>query len=139
MGEPGRHGPDDRIDALAGRPEPGVDRPREQLIWLFATQAHVCGGMGSELCARLLARAIDDLADGGPTWQLTSSAWPRIAETPSPCDCSGVHRLVLTGEAPQLEPSCVTSGGTADPTAVGTRATETAPLAWVQLEPTTRL
>ena len=106
MSEPGRHGPDDRIDDLATRPEPGVDRPREQLIWQFATQARFCRAMGSELYASLLARAITDLEDGGPTWQLTS---PHVAPDRGNAIAlrllAAVHRLVLTSEAPQLEPS----------------------------------
>ena len=109
---------DDRIDALAARPEPGVDRPREQLIWQFATQARICRSLGSELYASLLARAIEDLEDGGPAWRLTS---PHVAPDRGNAIAlrllAAVHRLVLTGEAPQLEPFYATSGGAADATA----------------------
>ena len=118
MDDPGRDELDDRIDAVTSQPEPGVGRPREQLIWQFATQARACRKMGSELYPHLLTQAITDLADGGPAWRLVS---PHVAPGRGNAIAlrlmAAVHRMVLTGEAPQLEPFYAVSGGDADPTA----------------------
>lgn len=117
MSDPERDDLDDRIDAVTAQPEPGVDRPRDQLIWQFATQARACRKMGSELYTNLLTRAITDLEQGGPAWRLVS---PHVAPGRGNAIAlrlmAAVHRLVLTGEAPQLEPFYAASGGDADPT-----------------------
>ena len=74
--------------------------------------------MGSELSSNLLTRAIADLTDGGPTWRLVS---PHVAPGRGNAIAlrllAAVHRLVPTGEAPQLQPFYAASGGDADPTA----------------------
>ena len=109
---------DDRLDAVTAQPEPGVERPREQLIWQFAIQARACRTMGSELYTNLLTRALADLEDQGPTWRLVR---PHVAPGRGHAIAlrllAAVHRLVLTSEAPHLEPFYASAGGQADPTA----------------------
>lgn len=118
MSQPGRDELDDRIDAVTAHPEPGVGRPREQLVWQFATQARACRKMGSELYTSLLTQAITDLEDGGPAWRLVS---PHVAPGRGNAIAlrlmAAVHRLVLTGQAPQLEPFYAATGGDGDPMA----------------------
>ena len=116
MSLPPRDELDERIDAVTANPEPGVGRPREQLIWQFATQARACRTMGSELSTNLLTGALVDLERSGPTWRL---ARPHVAPGRGNAIAlrllAAVHRLVLTGEAPQLEPFYAATGGDADP------------------------
>lgn len=80
-----------RLEELVARPEPGVDRPREQLVWQFAQQARASLIMGSPLYANLLLGAIEDLETDGVAW-----------------------RLVLTGRAPSLERFFASTGGNDD-------------------------
>lgn len=107
---------EERIEPITSRPEPGVSRPRQQLVWQFATQARACRTMGSELYAHLLTRAIDDLEASGPCWRLVS---PHVAPGRGNAIAlrlmAAVHRLVLTDRAARLAPYYAATGGTSDP------------------------
>lgn len=75
------------------------------------TQAGWCERLGSPLYARLLARAADDLAAGGPTWRVLRDLPVERADA-APLGLAGaVHRLVLLGRAPELAPFYPSAGG----------------------------
>lgn len=105
-----------RLEELVGRPEPGVERPRDQLVWQFAQQARASLLMGSSLYAHLLLGALDDLETGGVTWRLVRGhVAPGRGHAIALRLMAAVHRLVLTGRAPGLERFFASTGGSDDP------------------------
>jgi hypothetical protein len=99
------------------RDEPGVEHPQEQLCWQFAQQARACDAFGSALYPELLTQAIGDLLAEGVTWRLTRDhIAPGRGRAIALRVMAAVHRLVLRGEAPSLEPWYAATGGSADPT-----------------------
>lgn len=104
-----------RLEDLVARPEPGVDRPREQLVWQFAQQARASLIMGSPLYANLLLGAIEDLETDGVTWRLVRDhVAPGRGHAIALRLMAAVHRLVLTGRAPSLERFFASTGGNDD-------------------------
>jgi hypothetical protein len=88
---------------------------REELAELFRIQSRYCRLLGSPMYELLLARAADDLLAGGPTLHVL-----RGHENDPPRSflhlrlMGSVHRLVLTGEAPELAALYPSVGGTAE-------------------------
>jgi hypothetical protein len=105
----------ERLEGLVARPEPGVDRPRDQLVWQFAQQARASLIMGSPLYAHLLLGAIEDLETEGVTWRLVRDhVAPGRGHAIALRLLAAVHRLVLTGRAPSLERFFASTGGNDD-------------------------
>jgi hypothetical protein len=80
---------------------------------LFRDQARACARLGSPLYADLLGRLADDLESDGPTARVLRGH----EDDPGPSGLAlrlagSVHRLVLSGAAPELEPFYPTTGGT---------------------------
>jgi hypothetical protein len=85
--------------------------PSDPLRW----QAHYCRLLGSELYASLLERAAEDADDHGPTAAvLTGHEQDATASMLALRLMGSVHRLVLRGEATELEPYYPSVGGDAD-------------------------
>jgi hypothetical protein len=78
----------------------------------FRLQSAACKHMGSDLCARLLDVATADLEREGPTYEVVDH-WDRNAmDDAVPLRLlGGVHRLVLSGRAPELAQHYPTAGG----------------------------
>jgi len=79
----------------------------------FRLQAEFCASFGSPLYAQLLARAAEDIEQGGPVARLLDG-W---TGNPIPDALvlrlmGGVHRLVLDGAAPELARFYPSAGGT---------------------------
>jgi hypothetical protein len=75
------------------------------------TQADACGRLGSPLYAGLLHRVADDVVAGGPTWRVLEpfADWP--GDSVYLIRLMGaVHRLVLSGAAPELQPHYAAGG-----------------------------
>ena len=110
---------DDAADGTPGAPpdpgpEPPLQRPREHTAWQLRVQARACAVMGSPLYGMLLGRAADDCAAGGVTWEiLAPHAAPGRGDALGLRFMAAVHRLVLEGGAPDLEPHYASAGGTA--------------------------
>ncbi len=78
-------------------------------------QAHYCGVIGSPLYEGLLEHVAEDVAGGGPARDVLEGHDRAIRESMLPLRMmGGVHRLVLTGEAPELARFYPSVGGTAD-------------------------
>ncbi len=106
----------DRMEALVALPEPGVDRPVEQLVWQFAQQARACLLMESSLYAELLMRAVEDIESEGVSWRLLRDhIAPGRGRAIALRFLNAVHRRVLTGDAPSLERFFAATGGSDDP------------------------
>lgn len=89
--------------------------PRELLAGWLRFQARGCAELGSPLYASLLESAAADLESGGPVLDAlngfeTESEWSAVALRLM----GGVHRLVLEGRLPQLEPHYPSVGGDGD-------------------------
>ena len=78
-------------------------RAAARLEELLRFQANACGYLGSPLYRDLLERAADDVLAGGPVWKVLRGhendpdGWALILRM-----MGAVHRLVLTGELPEL-------------------------------------
>ncbi len=89
---------------------------RTWAVWHLRAQAVACARLGSPLYAELLGRVADDVQAEGPAWDVLASHTSR-----DPGDAMGlrlmaaVHRLVLTGVAPQLAVHYPSVGGSAAP------------------------
>jgi hypothetical protein len=86
---------------------------------LFRDQAAACEQLGSPMYAELLAGLADDLEAGGPTARLLRGH----EDDPGPSGLAlrlagSVHRLVLSGAAPELTSYYPTTGGTWTPAGV---------------------
>jgi hypothetical protein len=92
---------------------------QEGLARRFRRQAETAIQRGSPLYVELLHQMATDILAAGPTWAI-------VAPDPDEPDLSalplrllaGVHRLVLSGEAPQLAGYYPSTGGTGSPRAV---------------------
>ena len=83
------------------------------VVAAFRTQAEACEQLGSGMYAELLARLADDLAAGGPTARVLRGH----EDDPGPSGLAlrfagGLHRLVLSGAAPELGAYYPSVGGT---------------------------
>lgn len=111
--QPGRSVPSQSLFAHAHR-EPDPDAPvAMRLAWLLAVQADACDAMGSPLYAVLLRGAAGDAEAGGPVAELLAG---QVTEGRSDALAlrlmAAVHRLVLTGRAPDLAAHYPSVGGT---------------------------
>jgi hypothetical protein len=94
--------------------EPGVGRPGEHIAWQLRWQARACAHMGSPLYGSLLARAAGDVEAGGPCWTvLAPHLAPARGDAVALRFMAAVHRLVLTGQAPELARYYPSAGGDA--------------------------
>lgn len=86
----------------------------ERAAFLLRDQASYCAAMGSPLYAHLLERAADDAERRGPVYALLEpfDAPNLRADALALRLMAAVHRLVLTGEAPELAAHYPTAGGT---------------------------
>lgn len=80
---------------------------------LFRDQAHACERLGSPMYAELLRALADDLEAGGPTAEVLRGH----EDDPGPSGLAlrlagSLHRLVLSGAAPELAAYYPTAGGT---------------------------
>jgi len=88
---------------------------RVHVAGLLAKQSAACGILGSALYAHILAAAADDARAGGPVWLVFRDAdLDAIGEAQALRLMAAVHRMVLTGEAPGLEPYYPSVGGMLD-------------------------
>jgi hypothetical protein len=79
----------------------------------FRLQAHFCPSFGSPLYGDLLARAADDIEQGGPLAALLDGWQGRPMPDALPLRVMGaVHRMVLDGTAPDLAAHYPSAGGT---------------------------
>jgi hypothetical protein len=77
------------------------------------TQAGWCRDIGSPIYAGLLFAAADDCEAGGPTWGVVDGHEDMPVGDVLPIRIAGsVHRLVLTGRAPELARFYASAGGT---------------------------
>src|SRR4051812_13953271 len=74
-------------------------------------QGDACAHLGSPLYAGLLHRAGGDVEAGGPSWAVLErfAGWPEGSAYILRV-MGAIHRLVLTGQAPQLEPHFAPGG-----------------------------
>lgn len=94
---------------------PGVERPAAHLGWQLRDQARACEALSSPLYARLLRAAAEDVAAGGPVWQvLRGHVGPGRSRALALRLMAAVHRLVLAGRARALAAHYPTAGGRAD-------------------------
>ena len=89
--------------------------PREVLARRLAFQAEGCTALGSPFYGALLESAVADLDGDGPVWGVLAgfeneSGWAAIALRLM----GAVHRLVLSGEAPELACHYPSAGGDGD-------------------------
>lgn len=78
-------------------------------------QARSCEAMGSPLYTRLLDGGAADVAAGGPLWDVLSAhVAPGRGKAVALRFMAAVHRLVLTGRAPELARHYPSAGGTPD-------------------------
>jgi hypothetical protein len=98
----------------------------ENLTTILGGQAHACRSMGSDFYGDLLDLMADDVVAGGPTWDLLG---PHAGE---PFDLAhhlrllaGVHRLVLSGQAPSLAAHYPSTGGDGDARSAWSEFTKT--------------
>ncbi|HSF26124.1 MAG TPA: DUF2332 domain-containing protein [Actinomycetes bacterium] len=88
---------------------------RERLAQKVAHQGEICARLGSALYGELLARAAEDIRAGGPVARVLAG----YEDAPGPAATAlrlmgGVHRVVLTGGAPELAAYYPSVGGRAD-------------------------
>jgi hypothetical protein len=88
---------------------------REQLASTFRVQAGWCGRLGSPLYAGVLERAALDIEAGGPVWSVVGPYAERPPRFAHHLRMLGaVHRLVLSGGAPELAAHYPSTGGDGD-------------------------
>ncbi|MGZ4688570.1 MAG: DUF2332 domain-containing protein [Acidimicrobiia bacterium] len=93
----------------------GVQEARTALAEWFRLEAVGIGEIGSPFYAELERRMADDVETGGPTWELLESR----ADAPTEHAVAlrllgGVHRMVLSGTAPELARHYPSTGGDGD-------------------------
>ncbi|WP_326594766.1 DUF2332 domain-containing protein [Streptomyces sp. NBC_01803] len=90
--------------------------PREHVAQVFVQQAGACVRLGSPLYAALLARAAQDIRDGGPCAVAIAGYEDATADDALPLRFLGaVHALALTGRAPGLAAHYPSTGGSYAP------------------------
>jgi hypothetical protein len=98
------------VDTDVGGPD-----QRTVLARLFRGQAGWCERLGSPIYARMLERAADDLAAGGPVWRAIEPYADRPLNFATHLRLMGAtHRLALAGEAPALAAHYPSTGGDGD-------------------------
>lgn len=86
--------------------------PRDIVAARLRKQAGWCARLGSELYAFLLERAAEDAASGGPCWEvLRGHETDPHGSAPALRFMGAVHRLVLSGAAPELARHYPSTGG----------------------------
>jgi hypothetical protein len=92
-----------------------METGRARMARLFREQAEGCGRLGSPLYAGLLARAGDDIDRGGVVAKALAGHEADSGPSALALRLAGaVHRLVLTGRAPELAEYYPSVGGVAD-------------------------
>jgi hypothetical protein len=95
-----------------------LSESRDEVVQMLRGQARYCGVIGSPLYEGLLRHAADDMAEGGPTLAVLDGHDRALVESMLPLRMmAAVHRLVLSGEAPELARFYPSVGGVADPEA----------------------
>ena len=95
-------------------PSPAADL-RAWTAYALDLQAPACQVLGSSLYAELLRRAAADVREDGPAWAvLQSHATKDTSDALALRFMAAVHRLVLTGSAPDLAAFFPSAGGDAD-------------------------
>ncbi|WP_052852744.1 DUF2332 domain-containing protein [Streptomyces avicenniae] len=90
--------------------------PREHVAQVFSRQAEACARLGSPLYGALLARAAQDIRDGGPCAGAVLGHEDSAPDDALPLRfMAAVHSLALTGRAPALAGHLPSTGGTFDP------------------------
>ena len=88
---------------------------RTELADKVRIQAGWCRIVGSPLYESLLESVADDIASGGPAWDIMQDlAGAKLRSAPALKLMGAVHRLVLDGSIPELEPFYPSVGGYAD-------------------------
>lgn len=89
--------------------------PREVLAGWVRFQAKGCAELGSPFYAALLQSAASDLESEGAVWEVTAGFETESEWSAVPLRLmAGVHRLVLQGRLPELEPHYPSVGGDGD-------------------------
>ena len=92
-----------------------MDEARSRLVRQLETQAGWCSTLGSRLYERLLLGLKDDVAAGGPTWDVVGHlAGSPSSSAPALRLMGAVHRVVLEGKAPALARFYPSVGGADD-------------------------
>ncbi|HET7481985.1 MAG TPA: DUF2332 domain-containing protein [Actinomycetota bacterium] len=92
-----------------------MDGARELVATWFRWQAGWCAALGSPLYDELLTRAADDVAEGGPVWDVVAGMENDPPDSaPALRFMGAVHRLVLEGRAPDLAARYPSAGGHLD-------------------------
>jgi hypothetical protein len=92
-----------------------VDSGRARMARLFREQGDGCARLGSPLYAELLRRAGDDIDRGGVLADVLGGHEEDPGSSALALRLAGaVHRIVLSGRAPDLAPYYPSAGGTAD-------------------------
>jgi hypothetical protein len=89
-----------------------VDDPRAALAGRFARHARDAGA--SPMYADLMARCARDIASGGAVWEVMRGHEGPPMSVPALRLLGAVHRLVLSGAAPDLAPFYPSAGGVYD-------------------------
>ena len=90
----------------------GVRPTRERLIEAFNFQFMACRGLEAPVAAALLEAARDDIEQGGPVADLLSDfEGDPFSAALALRLLAGIHRLVLTDQAPELAGHCATVVG----------------------------
>lgn len=85
---------------------------RSHVAVQLSEQARVCSDMGSPLYGHLLAHAAENCRDGGPVWSvLRHHVLPGRGDAVALRFMAAMHRLVLTGKAPELAAHYPSVGG----------------------------
>jgi hypothetical protein len=87
-----------------------VDQQREAAARSLLDQAAWCNALGSPMYAALLEQVAEDVRDGGPAWRVMGGRDAKDIADPLRL-LGAVHRLVLTGRAPDLAPFYPSAGG----------------------------
>ena len=77
---------------------------KAKIAGMLRWQSNACAHLGSPLYAELLARAAEDVEAGGPCWAVLAGHEDDDRQSmPALRFMGAVHRLALSGEAPDLE------------------------------------
>lgn len=89
-----------------------MDETRSRLAYKLRRQARSCASLGSPLYELILERAAEDVEAGGRVWRvLEGREEDPLGSARALRFVGAVHRLVLSGAAPALEPFYPSVGG----------------------------
>src|SRR5215216_1671155 len=105
------------LRSMASAEDPVLADTRRRVADLFFAQSEAAIQRRSPLYRGLLARLGEDVLRGGPAWDLLARrAGERRGEALPLRLMAAVHRLVLTGDAPELAAYYPSVGGNGTPT-----------------------